>query len=368
MIEFVEIRDESRTVIGLVDTAKSIIWNVDYYGIGDFEIYAPFTVALWELLQAGRYVTRENERNIGMIEHINIAYDAIDGRMILASGRFCKAILARRLIYNLSGKSITPVISRGNVEVAARNLVNISCISAKDSARNIDFLQLGQLAGLPAVIDGQKQTSYSNLQEYTDELLHEFEYGAYIGIDRETQNLFYSVFAGADRSANNTSGNDPIVFSQDFDNLLASSYDYDESAYKNTALIGGAGEGTARFMQLATNGARGLDRREVFIDASDQSRTYKDENETEIQYTDSEYSNMLLTKAAQEMAAHVIVERFDGAVDITNSGLQFGIDFYCGDVVTVQDNTLQKYATARIVRVTEIHDESGYNIAVEFGE
>lgn len=372
MIDFLEIRDADRNVIGLVDDAKSVIWGVSYYGMGDFEIYAPFTDNNWALLQAGNYVTRQNERNIGVIEHVNSMQSAIDGGMITASGRFAKCILAQRLIYILNGTSVSPVVSSGNVEEAARALVTSNIISAADAARNVDFVELGAISGLSAVIvdssgnAAEKQTSYSILQEYTDAMLQEYGAAAYIGIDRETQQLQYIVFEGVDRSRDNTAGNEPLIFSQDFDNLLSTEYNYNTQEYKNAALIGGAGEGTARFM-VTLGSETGIARREIFVDASDQSRTYKD-GDTDIEYSETVYSQMLQTKARQELAAMIITETMAGEIDITNSGLQLGVDFYAGDIVTIQDIKINKYVNARILSVTEVQDDAGYTINIEFGE
>ena len=39
MIDFVEIRDKNRVLLGVIDNADSIIWHPLYYGTGDFEIY-----------------------------------------------------------------------------------------------------------------------------------------------------------------------------------------------------------------------------------------------------------------------------------------------------------------------------------------
>ena len=367
MIDLLEIRDKSRAVIGVIDTASSVIWNIKYFGVGDFEIYIPFTAENNNMLQVGHYVTRQNERNIGIIEHISIFYSAQDGRMITASGRFAKSLLDRRIIYDLRGHSITPVISRGNVEQAARALVKDCLITATDTARNIDFVELGALNGYPATLPDQKQTSYSNLLEYTDKLLQEYDLASYFLIDRKTLQLQYTVYSGADRSISNTSGNDPLIFSQEHDNLLSSDYNYNEQAHKNAALIGGAGEGIERFMQLMAGNKAGIDRREVFIDAIDQSRTYKD-GETDNAYTDAEYIGMLTAKATQSMKEMGIVDTMAGEIDITNSGLQLDIDFYVGDIITIQDNELQKYVNSRITKVVEVQDESGYMVNIEFGE
>ncbi|MGN1057931.1 MAG: hypothetical protein ACI4Q7_01060, partial [Candidatus Avelusimicrobium sp.] len=210
--------------------------------------------------------------------------------------------------------------------------------------------------------------SYGNLQEYTDEVLQEYELGAYVGIDRTTLKLQYFVFSGADRSGENTEGNTPIVFSQEFDSLLASDYSYDTATLKNTALIGGEGEGTARFYAMLVNAnISGMERREVFIDGSDQPRKYEDDSGAEQEYTETEYTALLQSKARQELVNYIIVETFAGEVDITNSGLVYGESFNVGDLVTIQDNKISKYATTRIISVTEVQDDNGYQISVEFG-
>lgn len=374
MIDYVEIRNADRETIGIVDAAKSIIWTAKYYGVGDFEIYAQATAETLEMLKIGNYVTRPGDRNVGIIESLVVNFDAQDGYMITAAGSFAKSLLARRLIYNLNGNTIYPVVIRGNVETAVRGLVSRSIISATDAARNVPFIKLGAVAGITkTIVDdngnaAQKQTSYENLQAYTDEVLQEYELGAYMGIDRETLDLLYYVYAGADRSGENTEGNTPIVFSQEFDSLLASDYSFDTAPLKNTVLIGGEGEGTARFYALlAPAGVSGIDRREVFVDGASQPRKYENDSGEEVEYTAAEYTQLLLSRARQELVNYIIVETFAGEVDITNSGLVYGQSFNVGDLVTIQDNKIGKYAVTRIVSVTEVQDDSGYQISVEFG-
>ena len=122
MLDYVEIRAaETREIIGIVDTAKSIIWRVSYYETGDFEIYAPCTPLYVNLLIAGNFVSRPNEKHVGIIENVNYKFDVFDGRMIIATGRMLKSILDRRIIYRLNGYSVSPTIISGNVETGAFN-------------------------------------------------------------------------------------------------------------------------------------------------------------------------------------------------------------------------------------------------------
>ena len=368
-IEYVEIRNENTELLGIVDTAQSIIWHSVYFGVGDFEIYVQATPDTLRLLQAGNLVTRPDDLEVGIIEKISIAHNPQDGRMIAATGRFAKSLLERRLIYNLSGTVNTPAILSGNVEEEVRRIVAENAISCPfDSRRNIPQLALGELANIPLRIvdsdgnDTQKQVSSQNLLQFTDELLQEYGLGSTVILDSENKKLLYVIYAGVDHSWDNDAGNAPIMFSKEFDNMTSSSYEYDATTEKNVALIGGAGEGVERFYSLIAGTQAGLQRREMWIDAASLNRTYKDENDAEQTYSESEYRAMLDAAGKQQLNVSNATEAFDGAIDIQNSQWQYNRDFALGDIVTAQDDDLGKYINVRLREVLEVQDENGYSI------
>lgn len=368
-IDFVEIRDESTEIIGIIDTAQSIIWHSKYYGVGDFEIYAKATPENVALLQKDFLVTRPDDLEVGIIEKINIGDDERNGTMITASGRFAKSILDRRHIYKLNGTVNTPTILRGNVETEVRRVVEENAINCTfDSRRNIPQLALGALSNIPLIIvddngkAAQKQVSFDNLLTYTDAVLQEYGLGATVILDTEARKLLYVVYAGADRSADNADSNLPIVFSKEFDNLTSSSYQYNAATEKNAALIGGAGEGLERFYSLVAGAQTGLQRREMFVDAASINRTYKDDSDVEQTYTDDEYRAMLDAQGSQNIKANNATETFGGAIDIMNSQWQYNRDFALGDIVTQQNNDIGKYVNVRVLDILEAQNENGYTI------
>lgn len=371
-IEYVEIRDENRAVIGIIDTAQSIIWHTVYKGVGDFEIYAAATVKHIDLLKIGNYVTRIDDDGIGIIEQIAVNYTAQNGRMITATGRLAKSILDRRHIYNLSGHTNTATIISGNVEEAVRLLVENNAINCSfDTARNFEELELGAVSGLSEIIvdeNGvatQKQVSFENLLTYTDEVLAEYDIAAKVVLSDENK-LQYVVYKGKNRSINNTEGNEAIIFSQEFDNLLESNYAYLTESAKNTALIGGEGEGIERFYSILKTEETGLKRRETFIDGSSLSKQYKDETETEQTYTDDEYDKMLKSQGKQTLSEMEIVETFSGTINVTNGQFKLNRDFFIGDKITIQDNLIGKYINPRVAETTEAQDENGYTVEINF--
>ena len=375
MIDFVEIKNTERVTVGIIDAASSIIWHSVYYGVGDFEIYAQATKHNISLLQVGYYVTRNNNDEVGIIEAINFDFTVENGYMITATGRFAKSLLDRRIIYKLSETVNTPTILSGNVEIAVRQLVLDNAISCGfDSRRNISILGLAALKGLtPTIVDengnaAQKQVSYQNLREYTDEVLQEYGLSANIIYNDSNKKLLYNVFEGSDRSTENTDGNEPIIFSIEYDNLNSSNYVYDETGFRNSALIGGAGEGIERFYTLFTENKSDLQLREIFIDAATINRTYKDDNDEDQTYTNAEYREMLNQEAQKKFKETIIIEAFSGDINVSFGVWQYGRDYFLGDIVTVQDNYINKYINTRITEVTEVQDENGYSVDVVFGE
>lgn len=376
MIEYVEILDADRVAVGIIDMAKSVIWHSVYYGVGDFEIYARATEQNIALLKKGYYAIRPNNDEVGIIEGVTVEFNLLDGYMITAVGRFAKILIDRRIIYKLSGHSNSPTILRGNVEIAVRQTVLDNAINCTfDSRRNIPILALAALKGLtPIIVDenghaAQKQVSYKNLMEYTDSVLQEYGMSANVIYNDSNKKLLYSVFMGTDRSTENTAGNDPIIFSIEYDNLNSSTYDLNDENYRNAALIGGAGEGLDRFYSLLRGQQSGLQLREMFVDASSVERTYKEEgSEEEHTYTDAEYTEMLNQQGNVELQNHLVQETFVGEINASFGVWKYGQDYFLGDIVTVQDNLIGKYINTRITEVTEVQDESGYKIDLVFGE
>lgn len=379
MIEYLEIRDkDTRKLIGIVDTASSIIWKSVYYGVGQFEIYVQATELTLSLLQKGNYVTRTDDDECGIIEHTEINDNASDGKMITASGRFVKSILDRRIVYSaaLDGTGLNYIwkcsatILSGNVEKAVRNLIRDNAVDCKfNHNRDIPEIDLNDedLSGIPDTIvtttdttteDAEKQVTYKNLLEYSDSVLQEYSCGATMWLDRSTLRFRYKVFRGADRSRDSAE-NQPVIFSKEFDNLTSMTYVQDDSTSKTMALVGGSGEGTDRGCALVSDWLTGLDRKEVFVDSS----SIAQDETTSV----ADYRKQLEAQGRQSLAELQETETFDGKIDLTNSNLVYREDFNLGDLITIEDKEMSKYTNTRILSVTEVQDDNEYNIDIEYG-
>lgn len=373
MMDYVVVRNTNLEIIGIIDTAKSVIWHKVYYGVGDFEIYAQATTQHIDLLKRGNYITRIDDDEVGIIERIDITQDAQNGLTIAASGRFAKSLLDRRIIYTLYGKLNNPTILRGNVESAARALVVNNAISCSfNTKRNMAILQLGSHSGSTKIIVDeagmatQKQVTNDNLLTYTDALLQEYEMSAKIILSADETKLQYRCFEGIDRSMNNASGIDSVIFSSDFDNLTDSEYSTDDKSYKNMALIGGEGEGIERFYSTIEDTRTGVERREIFINASSISKKYKDNNDQEQTYTDAEYKAMLDSRGKLELAQRIQIVSLNGTINTLFGNWILNIDYSLGDIVTIQNNEIGVYADVRITETTEVQDDNGYSVSLNY--
>ena len=378
MIDYVVVRDSDRQPIAIIDDASSIIWQSVYYGVGEFEVYAKASGNNIKNLAIGNYVTRPDSYECGIIEKIEITNDTSEGSMIAASGRFLKSILDRRIVYTptKSGSGLNYIWHSsstklsGKVEIAVRNLIKDNATESSVAARNISEISMtdADITGLTEIIvtgdedeetNAEKQVTYKGLLEYTDSVLQEYQLGSYMYLDDDSLKFRYKVFKGVDHSMDNTDGNAPVIFSQDYDNLVSSDYTFDEAIYKNTAIIGGQGEGTERKLALVGDWNAGLNRREMFVDGNSMAQ---DEG-----VTDETYRKQLETQGRQSLAEVERTETFDGEIDTTNTNFEYGKDYSLGDLVTVYDKALGKYINTRILTVTETQDENGFAREIEYG-
>lgn len=336
------------TLIGIVDTASSVIWANRFRQCGDFEIYVPASAQLLELLTLGRAVGRSDDDMLGIIERVEITTDEESGDYMIVTGRCMRSILDRRIVWDQT-------IFSGTVENGLRKLVTDAYISPTDPDRKYELLTLAAAHGY---------TERTRLQNTGTVLLDAIEercaaHNLGFKITLGSKKLVLDFYKGSDRSADQ-SLLPRLIFSEDFDNLTASHYVRDQSAYKTVALIAGEGEGAARKKTTVSKSADtvGLARREMYIDARDIST-----NDGEI--SDSEYAEMLAERGSSELQSAAVEESMEGSVEAGQMHT-YKVDYFLGDTVTV----INKYgivANAQVLEVIETWDENGYTCTPTFG-
>ena len=346
----VYILDQSKSFVGICDDYKSIIWTKRYFTPGDFELYLPATIKNLALLREDYYCVREQDicevddkkvfKNVMIIEKIQITTSLEDGNYLIVSGRCLKSLLARRIVWSQTNLS-------GNLEKNLRNVVAVNGgQNSSPYARVIPGLMLGDEKGFKETI--VKQVTGANVSEFLAEVCKTYGIGWDIYIKGAF--FYFELYKGVDRSYNQTDL-PYVVFSPEFDNLLATDYQFDKTNYKNVALVGGEGEGTARKM-VTVGTAENLDRYEIFVDSRNSSS-----NDGEI--SADEYTTMLEEEGNEALSEsdNSINESISGEVE-PSTNYTLGVDYFLGDIVEVI-NEYGIEAAPRIIEIIESEDDTG---------
>ena len=366
MIQYIEIRNTDRELIGIIENAMSIIWQVEYVGTGNFEITVPYTDERLVWLQPDNYITRPDRNEIGFIENVSLDYNVTEGRTITASGKFGCVLLERRLWYNRSGnKCRLRTISEGTtIENACRSVVGNTLVDALDY-RKVTWLSLGTNHSYSETTK-RRETTYGNVLELLAEVLTEgvvtviggtqpSPLGHRINFNASDLTANYEIYKGEKRN---------ITFSQKYKNLITFNYTYDRGLYKNYFLIGGDGEGADRFYTARTrNSTVPEQRREYFYDSS-LGKTYNNDSNQKVNWIDEMYELHLQEDCEAVFPETSSQKKISGTVDLT--AYTYGTDYNVGDVVTITDDDTAINTSARIWAITEIQNDNGYSVEADF--
>lgn len=343
MIPIIKNKDFEK--IGMVEDYFSFIWTSRYYNVGDFEIVVPADDTHIDLLQRGFYVTREDDEHAGIIEDIEITLDEDQNEQMIVTGRFLSAILARRII-------AVQTQLYGTVSSGVNTLITDAIISPTIPARKISNFYVS-----PSDFEERLEAQYTgkNLLETIEDICQTTHLGFKTVLDGT--DFVFSLFSGVDRSFNQ-SENPRVIFSDEYDNLLSSTYQYSGSDIVTDVLVAGEGEGLDRKTVWASrDNPSGLDRYEAYHDQRNLST-----NDGEI--SETEYNQQMLEEGLEQLTT--ITQAFDGTVYFDNT--KYREDVYIGDVVTIQNKKWGVYINSRIVEVIESVDEAGtYSIVPTFG-
>ena len=84
----------------ICDSYSSLLWDIEFYQCGCFEVYIAASPQNVSIFQRGRIVTRSDDaQHFGIIESLQLETDAEKGDYLTVTGRFLACLLERRIIY-----------------------------------------------------------------------------------------------------------------------------------------------------------------------------------------------------------------------------------------------------------------------------
>ena len=331
--------------IGIVDDYSSLIWTTRYYKCGDFEIAIFADSAHVDLLQQGFYVMREDDENVGIIEKISMSRNEDQNEQMIVSGRFLSSILSRRIIAQQTQL-------HGTVSAGVANLINDAIINPEIPQRRISNFVVTPTEFAERL---DMQVTGKNLLETIESICESKHLGFKTIL--ENGHFGFTLYKGVDRSYGQNV-NPYVVFSDEYDNLLSSTYEEQYSELVTDVLVAGEGEGLERKTLWASReNLSGLDRYELYHDQRNMST-----NKGEI--SEEEYKKQLLEEGLEQLTT--ITKAFNGTVYFDN--IKYREDVYLGDIVAIENKRWGISINSRLIEIIESVNESGtYEIVPTFG-
>lgn len=334
----------------ILDSFESLIWTDKYCGYGDFELTTKMSPKLLKTISYSNYFQLKGTKRVMVIEDIKNEIDVEDD-ILIVKGRSLESILDRRIIWQQT-------ILSGNFQDGIFKLLNENIISPSIAERAIPNF-IFEVSNDPAItsLTVDAQFLWDNLYDSIYKLCETNNLGFSLTLS-DAEQLIFKLHAGTDRSYDQTD-NPYVVFAPSFDNLLGSGSSESIQNLKTITLVAGEGEGTDR-MTTIVGGGQGLERREMYTDASN---IYQDTDEALL--SDEEYLAQLAQKGNEDLIARSLVKSFEGKINSLGGNFTYGVDFFLGDIVQV----VNKYGIKAKARVTELiqsQDVSGKEIYPTF--
>jgi hypothetical protein len=308
-----------------------------------------------QYFQRGRLIQwGTDSRKIGYIVECDIVVDDTGkgGEALTISGFEAKYIFSNRIVYPQYGQ--VKYTYAGTAEAVIKQAVTDHCgaspigySAATDTNRTMSMLTINtnQARGSTYTIAAR----YTNLQDELLSVAKSTYLGYYVGLNLNTSKLYLEVVPGVDRTISQST-NPRAIFSTDYNTLQSANLTDSETEYKNYALVGGTGEGTARniaLVYLDSSVPKDIYRKEVFYDV----RTYATAD--------------LPIKGQGELTKVATTVYVEGAA-LPASTLKLGTDFDLGDIVTFQR---WGYSTnSRLTAIKENIQAGAYSIDFTIGK
>ena len=347
---------------GIVEKIASLIWTRRYWSCGEFKLLVPFTEEHSRMLVKNNIIMKRGDDEAAQIRYVSITKNSQGLEEIEVQGKFLiawigKRIIKKQIITNDTTQNILYRIVRENVTNPADTVRKIPDVSIADDDADTES----------GVIDYTSE-QYTNAQLAAETAAKAAKLGIRMRSDARTGTHVFSVYEGRDLTAGNSAGNAPCIFSQEFDNIVEQEYTNSIENLKTTAFVGGEEkEGVARKVAEVGGSAAGLEREEVFINATDIVQEYEDDDGEQVSLTDTEYLALLSARGAEELEQYAETLSFGSKVN-TFANLIYRTDYDLGDRVTCVNKRWGIRIDVRITEIAETYQNNVEEIDITFGE
>nr|DAM31096.1 MAG TPA: hypothetical protein [Caudoviricetes sp.] len=347
---------------GIVEKIASLIWTRRYWSCGEFKLLVPFTEEHSRMLVKNNIIMKRGDNEAAQIRYVHITKNSQGLEEIEVQGKFLIAWIGKRIIKK-------QIITKDTTQSVLYRIVRENVTSPTDTARKIPDVSIAtDDADTGSGVIDYTSEQYANAQLAAETAAKAAKLGIRIRTDARTGAHVFSVYKGRDLTAGNTAGNAPCIFSQEFDNIVEQEYTNSIENLKTTAFVGGEEkEGVARKVAEVGGSAAGLDREEVFINATDIVQEYENEEGEQVSLPDAEYLALLSARGAEELEQYAETLSFGSKVNAF-ANLIYRTDYDLGDRVTCVNKRWGIRIDVRITEIAETYQNNVEEIDITFGE
>ena len=353
--------DGTFDAIGEINKFTSLIWPDKFNGLATFELNAPITPENKELIKKQNILWCGGD-NACVIEIIQSDTNENGQKTYKVKGRTLEVLLKSRIVWG------TYNCFNVNSSTAMYEIVNKNCVNPVIENRKIPFLECDVDEKFGKIVSFQKTGGevYDALQSIASDA----DIGFDILFKPREKKLVFKVTKGTDRSVMSSQDNvsNIVIFSTDLEDILSSSYYTNDQDVKTTAYVAGEDEGANRKHVVAGNeNSKGFLRKELYVDARDlRSEVYNDDGTTTT-ITDDEYNSLLYDRGDVKLSECIETESFEAKMRVIGDiQYVYGVDYFKGDKVIVQDVELGVQVIAKVTEVSENYDDE-YELVITFG-
>ncbi|WP_034379165.1 Gp37-like protein [Dehalobacter sp. UNSWDHB] len=345
---------------GIVEKIASLIWTRRYWSCGEFKLLVPYTEDHIRLLVKNNILMKRGDTEAAEIRFINISKNSQGLEEIEVQGKFLLGWLGKRVVKK-------QIITTDTTQNILYRITEENAVNPADAARAIPNLTLADDDDTESGAIEYVSEPFINALLAAETAAKAAKLGMRIITDPHTGAHEFSVYEGRNLTADQTE-NTPCIFSQEFDNIVEQQFTNSIENLKSTAYVGGEErEGVPRKFAAVGNVAEGLERDEVFINATDIMQEYEDDNGNPVSLTDPQYIALLAARGASELEQYAETLAFGSKVN-THSNLKYREDYDLGDRVTCINKRWGIKIDVRITEIAETYQQNIEEIDITFGE
>lgn len=309
--------------ITIVQNYTSIQWLTNFKDAGQFAIECIATKDNIRYLTIGNTIVRSDNGESGVIEEVLVK----GNRMSIKGHLDC-------LDKIVNTKAFT-----------VENVVNGLKELLKNNQRGTLKYNLVNNGVLPSLKIEPLSIQNDNLRKIIIDICKR------VNIGYKISKYDISIYSGRDLSKSK-------VFSDEIGNVINEQLIYDITNFYGCAVVMGDGEEGKRQIAYVNNpnipNSIKLPYSEIFVDGKSIKKTYKDSNNIDCTYSDSQYLKLLEEQGLAKLYECNSIQSYKCDINLSNSTYVFGKDYLLGDIISIWSKKYNLNIKVRIIAVKEI--------------